>query len=316
MRIAACLLVLASAVAAQTPSPEDLFRQGKFDDAKAAAQALIARNKNDLTGIFWMGRVLEAQEKFGESAEWFEKAVKLNDTSAVYHLWLGNAVGGEAQNASKLRQPFLAKKVKSEYERAVALDPRLIDARMGLVEFYTQAPGFMGGSREKAKAQIEEIKKLHPFRGHFKEAELAQREKDFAAEGKAYAAAHTAGPDSAATYYALAGYYRRQTRWDDAFAMYDEIMKKFPSEFFVHANYASAAALSGKNLERGEREVKTFFTKAPKDVSAVNLSFVHLRLGMIYEKTGRKELARAEYNESLKQNPKNEEAKKAIAALK
>jgi hypothetical protein len=52
MRIAACLLVVASAVAAQTPSPEELFRQGKFDDAKAAAQALIAKNKNDLTGIF------------------------------------------------------------------------------------------------------------------------------------------------------------------------------------------------------------------------------------------------------------------------
>jgi Flp pilus assembly protein TadD len=42
----------------------------------------------------------------------------------------------------------------------------------------------------------------------------------------------------------------------------------------------------------------------------------HHRLGMILEKQGRKEQARAEYNTALSLDPKNENAKKSLAALK
>ena len=42
----------------------------------------------------------------------------------------------------------------------------------------------------------------------------------------------------------------------------------------------------------------------------------HLRLGNIYEKTGRKELARAEYEFALRLNPKYGDAKKAREGLR
>jgi len=46
------------------------------------------------------------------------------------------------------------------------------------------------------------------------------------------------------------------------------------------------------------------------------MSNAHWRLGQIYEKTGRKELAKAEYGEALKLNPQNQNAKKSLEALK
>ena len=320
MRLILIPLAFPALLGAQTP--EELFRRGQFDSAKTAAQALLAKNKNDLTGIYWMGRALEAQDKNKEAADWFEKAVKLNDTSALYHFWLGSAVGGEAQNASKIRQPFLARRVKSEFERAVQLDPKMLDPRFGLVDFYTMAPGFMGGSTEKAKAQAEEIKKLHPYRGHYADARIAVRQKDVAAEGKAYeaalAAAKAAVPDSLGPYYQLAAYYRRNSRYDEAFAVYDALMKHKPDEIPVRASYGFVASVSGKNLERGEREMKSYLANPPKDVNSQTLSFVRYHLGQIYEKSTppRKELARAEYTEAVKQNPQNQDAKKALANLK
>jgi tetratricopeptide (TPR) repeat protein len=320
MRLSVLVTALALPAILSAQTPEELFRQGKLEDAKAAAQALLAKNKNDLTGIFWMGRVADEQNKMGDAINWFEKAVKLNDTSAVYHMWLGNALGGEAQNASKIRQPFLARRVKSEFERAVQLDPRMLDPRFGLVDFYTMAPGFMGGSIDKAKEQAVAIGKLHPYRGHYAEARIAQRQKDVAAEGKAYeaalAAAKVAAPDSTSPYYSLAAYYRRQSRFDDAFAVYDSLMRRKPDEVPVHASYGYVASLSGKNLERGERELKTWLAGPPKDASTQTISFVRYHLGQIYEKTSRKELARTEYTEAVKQNPQNADAKKALNNLK
>jgi hypothetical protein len=59
--------------------------------------------------------------------------------------------------ANILRQPFLAWKVKEHFERAVTLDPGNLAARADLMEYYLKAPGFLGGSEEKARAQAAEI---------------------------------------------------------------------------------------------------------------------------------------------------------------
>jgi tetratricopeptide (TPR) repeat protein len=276
----------------------------------------LAKNKNDHRSMYWIGRAYEDEDKFGDAMDWFEKAIKLNDTSALYHAWLGNAAGGEAQRASKLRQPFLARKVKSEFERAVALDPRMLDPRFGLVDFYTMAPGFMGGSIEKAKAQALEIGKLHPFRGHFAEARIANRQKDVAGEEKAYRAAVAALPDSVVTFYQLGSFYRRQQKWEDAFAVYDSLMKRHPEEIPVHASWGVVAAQNGLHLERAERELKIWLGAIPKEANVQTISFVHYALGLVYEKTARKDAARAQYTEALKHNPQNAEAKKALDALK
>lgn len=319
MRIAALFLLLASTLAAQTPA-ETLFKQGKYEDAKRAFQAQLATNPRDANALFHLGRIAEEQDRHSEAVDWYEKALKINDTSATYHFWLGSATGALAQRASKIKQPFLARKVKGAFERAVQLDPQMLEPRYGLVDFYTMAPGVMGGSKEKARQQAEEIKKLHPFRGHFMDARIAARENNPAAEGQAYeaalAAAKTSAPDSLAPWYSLANWYRRNNRADEAFAIYDSIMQRKPDEMPVHASFGVTASLTGKQLERGERELKFYLANPPKDALPQTLSFVRYHLGQIYEKTARRDAARAEYAEAIRLNDQNADAKKALAALR
>jgi tetratricopeptide (TPR) repeat protein len=205
--------------------------------------------------------------------------------------------------------------VKSEFERAVALDPKMVDARMGLVDFYSIAPGIMGGSIDKAKEQAAEISKLNPLRGHFALARVAERQKDLATAEREYKAAIEAEPDSANAYYLLATSYRNQSRWDEAFALYDELIKRRPDEMAVHLTWAGTAAQSGKHLERGEREARWYLENA-KDQPAPNISNAHWRLGQIFEQTARKDLARTQYTEALKVNPQNQNARRSLDALK
>src|SRR5439155_24492513 len=198
-----------------------------------------------------------------------------------------------------------ARRVKREFERAVELDVTLIAPREGLVTFYSVAPGIMGGSMDKAREQANEILKLNPLRGHWQLAQLAERQKDTVAAEHEYKTAVSAAPDSAAGYYQLANYYRRLRRWDDARSTYEHLMATMPSEVTAHLGWGAVAVLSGKDLERAEREIKLYLANLPADAATANVSGAHYRLGQIYEKSGRKEPARTEYNEAIKANPRN-----------
>jgi len=311
------LLVVAFAAPLAAQTPEQLYRDRKFPEARAAAQAMLVANKNDASAMYWIGRVADAEGKNAEAMDWYEKAVKRDDKNALYHYWLGTAVGDEAQNANKLRQPFLARKVKAAFERAVELDPKMLDPRFGLVDFYSMAPAFMGGGMDKARAQAAEILKLNPMRGHLAYARIANRERNVAAEEKALQDAIAAAPDSANPYYSLASFYRRLNRWDDAFGAYDRLMQARPNEVVAHLGWGAVSALSGRSYDRGERELKLFLTRAnPDSVGAINMAGAHFRLAQIYEKTSRPELAKASYGETLRINPQHADARKGLAALK
>jgi tetratricopeptide (TPR) repeat protein len=233
----------------------------------------------------------------------------------LYHLWLGNALDNEAQQASKFRQPFLARRVKTEFERAVGLDPSMIDARVSLIDFYVTAPGFLRGSIEKAKLQAAAIAKLSALQGRLATARIARVQHDTVTEERENQNALTVALDSAGAYFALGAFYRNHSRPADAFAIYDRLMKRRPDEMAAHLTWAGTAAVSGKNLERGEREAK-FYLASAKDAPPVNSANAHWRLGQIYASGARIELARSEYQQSLRINPHNEAVKKLFAQLK
>jgi len=313
----AALVVAAICAGAQcSPAITTLLNDGKLEEARTQVDALVKKNATDDAAMHCMGRVYEAMNKSGEAADWFEKAIKVNDRVALHHLWLGNALGDQAQHANKLKQPFLAKRVKTEFERTVALDPTSIDGRHGLIQFYSQAPGIMGGSMDKAREQAREIEKLNAMRGHVELAALLEKDKDLAGAEREFEASVAAAPDSGYGYSSLAGFYRRQKKYDEAAATWDRLLKVRPDLVNAHLNLAFNLALSGQGLERGEQAVKAWLAAPPKDATPVTSGFAHYVLGMIYERQGKKDGARAEYQTALTLNPKNSDAKKALDGLR
>lgn len=289
-----------------------LFDARKYPEAKAV---LSPHGDKDARAAYYLGRIEMGSDDAGRAAEWFERAVKMNPNSAVYHDWLGRAYGTQARSASIFRLPSLARKTKTAFETALSLDPDNLDVRDDLIAYYTQAPGFAGGSKEKAREMLLEIKKRNAYRGSLAAASLCAGEKDLACAERELTGMMTTYPDSAAVYASLAAFYANQKQFDKAFTVLDERLRTKPNEVTTLYQVGRTASLSGQNLDRGEQALRTLLSRPNPERGPAPTS-IHYRLGTIYEKKGAPDLAREEYRATLKLNPNHKEAQKALAALK
>jgi tetratricopeptide (TPR) repeat protein len=305
----------ASCQAAPPSRGAALFGAGDYAGAQRELEADLRRNEKDAAALYYMGRIALQQQRSSAAVDWFEKAIAVDDGNAEYHVWLGTALGEETQRASKFRQPFLARRLKSEFERAVSLDPRNVLAHYGLIQVYALLPGFMGGDMAKAHQQATELAALSPLHGHLAAGFLAQREKNFPLAEREYEGAISSAPDSTAGYLGLGALQQRLERWTDAFATYDRLLARRAEESSALFQIGRIAALSGQNLVRGEQSLKRWLAKPPKDAPVATMAGAHHRLGQIYARTSRRDAARAEYEEALRLNPKNEDARKSLAEL-
>jgi tetratricopeptide (TPR) repeat protein len=264
------------------------------------------------------GRAQLDSNKADDAVKTFEKAVKASPNSSDAHLWLARAVGTVAGNANVLRQPFLGKRAKAEFDKAVELDPNSVGGREGLLQFYLRAPSVIGGSVQKAREQAAAIAKVSALRGHFADANVANHEKDPAGVEKAYRAAATEFPDSLVAVQAIVNFVTNNNRAEEAFPVLDRYLAKHADDRVALFWIGRAAAITGKQLDRGEQALKSVLASqgsAPPNGPRVATEAVHLRLGDIAAKRGDKVRARAAYDEALRINPKFEPAKKALAAL-
>ncbi|MEO8577612.1 MAG: tetratricopeptide repeat protein [Gemmatimonadales bacterium] len=300
-------------LAAQSPTVlqgRKLFEERKFNEARAVLEPV---GKTDATGAFLLGRIALEQNDPRKSVDWLEKAVELSPRSSEYWDWLGRAYGSQAQNASKLRLPSLASKTKNAWEKAVALDPENLEARQDIIQYYLQAPGFLGGSKDKARAMANEIKRRNQYRGAFAIASVCNSVKDHACVEREMQFVATTWPDSAAVHSQLAAFYTTAKQYDRAFAVLDKRLQSKPSESVTLYALGRTASISGQNLDRGEQALRAYLA-APVAGGAAPAN-AHYRLGLILEKKGDKSAARSEYQTALQLNPGYREAKKALAAL-
>lgn len=282
------------------------------------AMAPIALGAQAGRASFEEGRRQLQLNEAGKAEKAFEKAIAAEPKVAVYHLWLGRAVGVQVANASIVRQPFLARRSKSEFEKAVELDPTLLDAREHLIIFYLQAPGVMGGSEAKARGQAREIAKHDASRGHLAYASIAWHAKDTVATERAFRAAITAAPESAMPVAQLALRLEAWGRAAEAFALLGDFLARHPDDIVANFRLGRLATNTGQQLPRGEAAFRRLLAAPEWEVTAgrPNRAAVHFRLGTLLEKSGRPADARAAYRAALTLDPKMKAAKDALDAVK
>jgi tetratricopeptide (TPR) repeat protein len=220
-------------------------------------------------------------------------------------------IGGSPDRATRRRR------VKAEFERTVELDPQNVGAREGLVTFYTQAPGVMGGSIAKAREQADALAKINPMRGHFARANIAGSQKDAAAVEREYRTAADETPDSVVAVTTFANHLASTGRDDDAFAVIDRYLARHPGDVLATFWIGRLSAVTGKQLERGEKALRAVLATPNLGAESNQPApfAVHYRLGDIAAKNGYKDVARREYEKALELNPKFDGAKKALKAL-
>lgn len=261
-------------------------------------------------------RLLRAGEAAAAEKQ-FERAIAREKDVGLYHLALGQAVGLQAPNASVVRQPFMARRIKSEFEKALVLDPTLLDAREGLIQFHLMAPGIMGGDPEKARAQQREIAKRDAARGRLAEASIAWHARDTVATERALRAAVAAAPDSAAPSIQLGSRLASWGRTADALAALDAFLARQPQHVGARYQYARLAVASGADLPRAERYFRALIGDPSWATGSrvPSRAVVHARLGDALRLQGKKDAARTEYEAALALDRQLQLAKDGLKAI-
>src|SRR5207247_6645096 len=95
---------------------------------------------------------------------------------AIYGL--GRAFGRRADQSSPFTAPAYAAKARQNFEKALELNPRNIEAMNDLFEYYLEAPGFLGGGLDKAALLANRIAALDPVEAHYAQYRLAEKKGD------------------------------------------------------------------------------------------------------------------------------------------
>ena len=117
--------------------------------------ALPIQAETDPDSLFQQAQASFDAEQYQTALSQIEQAVALVPGNSSYHHLLGKCYGRLAKQANPLTALSLAKKTRKALEKAVELDGNNVDALQDLMKYYQQAPGFLGGSKDKA-AKIQE----------------------------------------------------------------------------------------------------------------------------------------------------------------
>jgi tetratricopeptide (TPR) repeat protein len=302
------LFATVSAFGQSVTTGKQLWEQKKYAEARKQLLAIKKDSKDYAAAQYYLGRVAFDEKKYDEAEDFFETAIDANDKVADYHTWYGNTLGTIAADANLFKQASLGPKMKSAWEKAVQLDPKTVDARESLIQYYLQAPAIAGGSVDKAIEMANEIKKLKPAEGHRQLGNIYYREKKFAEAEKEFIAMTKA--DATLTP-GLANFYVLQKQYDKAFAISDEALKQNPEDMAATYQIGKLSALSGLQLDRGEAALKKYLTYQPQKNEPSHAG-ANMRLAQIMEKRGKKAEAKSLYQLALKGDATLKEAKEGL----
>jgi tetratricopeptide (TPR) repeat protein len=223
------------------------YKQGRYAEAKAALGTAVAADPKDAAAKAYLALSISSFDRdYDRSVELLEEAVRLEPQRSEFHQWLGSEYGSKAATSSLFKAPGFAKKCGAEMVRAVELDPKDLSAREALMQFYLQAPGFMGGSVDKAHEQAAAIAKLDPCRGFMAEAAIALRAKDAAKAESLYRQAISAAPDRGLPYNGLAYLLLGAKRTEEALVVFEQYVKAVPSDPNAHDSRGEGLLAAGR----------------------------------------------------------------------
>lgn len=281
----------------------------------ASIQAQSAQAQSPGAARFAAGKAAFGKGDFEAASDAFGDAVKADDRNAEYHIWLGNAYAQHALRSGMITKARLAPRMRDEWMRGAALDPTNYDAHEHLYQFYTMAPGFLGGSAAKAAGEVTVMLRLNPYRAHLSLADLDFQAKRYVAAESRIQALAAAYPDSSAIPAALAVAQQNAQRYDEAWATLDSARVRFPNDANIEYAIGRGAALSGTRLDAGEAALEHLIAAPPSKFDAGHQASAHYRLGMIMSRKGDRAGARTQYVEAVRLDPRNTEAKTALDKL-
>ena len=293
----AMMLTQVPLLAADNPAGK-LLTEGRVDDAIVSLQDTLKSTPNDSESYNLLCRAYFTLGNWDHGISACEKAVSLDATNSQYHLWLGRIYGEKADHANFLSAAGLAKKVRDELETAVRLNPNNAAAHTDLAEFYLEAPGIVGGGKDKAAAQVEQLTTLDPGKAGWIKGRLAEKKKDLAGAEREYRAAVEASHGRADALVILGRFYRNNDRLPEMDATIQQVSSAPLNQPSVLMDAAEVLIRTGRKRTLSI-ELLRRYVASQTSAEDEPLFKAHYVLGTLLEQDGKKEEAAQEYRAAL-----------------
>src|ERR1700682_5289351 len=291
------LLLIDSSTASIADSAKDMLAVGRIDEAIAELTSRISSAPADAESSNLLCRAYFALGDWDRAESFCRKAVSIRPDNSRFHLWLGRVYGEKADRANFLAAAGLAGKVRGEFERTVQFDPKNLDARLDLAEFYMGAPGIVGGGEQKAREQAQSIATLNPAREHWVYARIAEHKKDSATAQREYRQYIDLSKGDAEAWLNLALFFRRQKRFAEMEQAIVKLSQAPNPEPDVLWEASGMLERAGRSYPFASELLNRYLALGP--VEKAPAFRAHYLRGALLEKQGDKAGAAREYRASL-----------------
>lgn len=152
------LLFVSGSVASQPlQKGMEYMENGEYEQAKAQF-----RRSNTQKATEFLGDLASFNKNWDDAVKYYKKLVEQQPSSAEYNFKLGGALGMKAMEIGKLQAVFLIDDIRKYLNNAAEFDPKHAEVRRALVEFYTELPMILGGSRATAEGFATELEAINP----------------------------------------------------------------------------------------------------------------------------------------------------------
>jgi tetratricopeptide (TPR) repeat protein len=310
-----CVLIFfcASFTFAADVSPQDLLRTGRADEARRLLDATLQRAPNDAQAYNLLCRVYFQLELWDNALRTAERAVALAPDSSDYHLWLGRAAGRKAENSNPFTAWGLARRVRFEFERAVALDGSNLSARSDLAEYYIEAPGFLGGDKKKAREQGDAVAARDPALAHYIYARVEEKQGNDHAEQE-YKTALSESGNAARYWIELAYFYRRAGRLPEMENAIRQALGAPRNGAVPEYDGAYLFLRTGRDYRNAVQMLRKYLNASVVEEDGPTFR-AHFMLGQLLEKLGDKRGAAQEYQAAVSLASEYRPAQDALARV-
>jgi tetratricopeptide (TPR) repeat protein len=153
---------------------EKLYSSKNFEQSKVLFQNYLKDNPNNIKTIEYLGDIAGQNKSWDNAIYYYNKLKQLKPMEANYHYKYGGVMGMKAKESNKFKALGMITEIKSSFEKAISLNPKHIEARAALVEFYLQLPGIVGGSEKKALLYANEIAQISAVDGYLSKGHIAE----------------------------------------------------------------------------------------------------------------------------------------------
>ncbi|MFP5390118.1 MAG: tetratricopeptide repeat protein [Gammaproteobacteria bacterium] len=299
IQAAAATLALLALQSAHADEYSAGLKARRHAEVERAASARLAQDPNDADALVAKNRAILGS---GDTAR-TDEAVKLGETCVARHpnhsrcqLALGEALGTRALTNGVLSALGYAGTIREAFKKAVELDPKSVDARFSLLDYYLNAPGIVGGGADKGRALVTQTATVLPDAAKLMQAKLDIMDGNKAKAESAVLGVRAGDNDELADHqaellYMLGGIYANEKKFADAERVFKAMQQRVPEHELTLFGTGRVLQEQGKH-----REALASFEQA---LVKMPRPHVWYRIGQSWQAVGDKAKAGAAYQKAL-----------------